>query len=67
MKEATSLKSIKQRGEKDGGLRVPFPYRGRGAVAPQRNTLGRTPLAAVGVGGAAVAVGVLVAPLAISV
>jgi len=36
-----------------------FSYRGRSAVASQRQTLAGAPLAAVGVGRAAVAVGVL--------
>lgn len=39
------------------------PHHGRSAVAPLRQTLAGAPLAAVGVGGAAVAVRVLVAPL----
>lgn len=44
-----------------------FSYRVRGAVASQWDTLGWTPLAAVGVGSTAVAVSVLVTPLAISI
>lgn len=42
-------------------------HRGGGAVASQRHTLARTPLAAVGVSGAAVAVCVLLTPLSVSI
>lgn len=43
----------------------PLPtHRGGGAVASQGEALGRAPLAAIGVSGAAVAVGVLVTALA---
>lgn len=42
-------------------------YRGGGAVASQRHTLAWTPLAAVGVSSATVAVCILVAPLVISI
>lgn len=50
-----------------GRVESKFSYRCRGAVTSKRHALARTPLAAVGVGSAAVTVGILVTSLSITV